>query len=168
MKTIVVGLALTIWTTLALAQNEAARQNAGDRFFPGLARVMTDAQRESLRTVLASQYSQIQPLERQLRSSRQALLSEITSGSFNEANARQDAQVSANAEVELTVIYARALSQMSPPLSAAQIQQMKSFQPGQFQREGDGAQEGVSTPPASHLPLPPDLPRDSNGLPVVN
>jgi len=167
MKITVVGLALTIWTTLTFAQNEAVRQNTGDRFFPGLARVLTDAQRESLRTALASQYSQIQPLERQLRSSRQAILSEITSGSFNEANARQDAQASANAEAELTVIYARALSQMSPPLSADQIQQIKSFQPGQFQRGGDGAQEGASSP-ASHLPLPPDLPRDSNGLPVVN
>jgi Spy/CpxP family protein refolding chaperone len=168
MKKLIIFIVAATLATAGFAQNEAARQNAGDRFFPGLARVLTDAQRDSLRTVLSSQLSQIQPLERQLRSSRQAILSEITSGNFNEANARQNAQASANAEAELTVIYARALSQMSPPLSAEQVQQIKSFQPGQFQRGGDGAPEGASTPPASHLPLPPDLPRDSNGLPVTN
>ncbi|HEY3760849.1 MAG TPA: periplasmic heavy metal sensor [Verrucomicrobiae bacterium] len=170
MKKILIFVILVGWLTLASAQNQAARQNAGDRFFPGLARVLTDAQRESLRAVLASQYAQIQPLEKKMRASRQALLDQIAGGNFNEDAAHQAAQTSADAEVELTVIYARALSQMTPPLSADQIQQIKNFQPGpgQFQRGGNAAEEGTSTPPPSHLPLPPELPHDSNGLPVVN
>jgi Spy/CpxP family protein refolding chaperone len=166
MKRIIIFIAVAGWVTVVSAQNQAARQNPGDRFFPGLARVLTDAQRESLRTSLTAEYGQIQPLERTMRSSRQALLNDITSGNFNEAAARQDAQTSANAEAELTVLYAKALSQMTPPLSADQIGQIKSFQPGQFQR--GGTDDTPSTPPQSHLPLPAPLPQDSNGLPIVN
>ncbi len=166
MKRIIIFIAVAGWVTLASAQNQAARQNAGARFFPGLAQVLTDAQRESLQTALKSDYGQIQPLEQKIRASRQALLDEITGGNFNEATARQNAEASANAEAELIVIYARALSQMTPPLSATQIEQMKSFQPGRLQRGGADATQ--SSPPESHLPMPPELPRDSNGLPVVN
>jgi len=166
MKRIIIFIVVAGWVTVVSAQNKGARQNPGDRFFPGLARVLTDAQRESMRTALKAEYSQIQPLEQTLRSSRQALLDEITSGNFNEAAARQDAEASARAEAELTVIYAKALSQMTPPLSEAQIGQMKNFQPGQLQR--GGADDTPSPPPESHLPLPPPLPQDSNGLPVMN
>ncbi|HEY1662593.1 MAG TPA: periplasmic heavy metal sensor [Verrucomicrobiae bacterium] len=166
MKRIIIFTVMVGWVTVASAQNHGDRQNAGGRFFPGLAQVLTDTQRASLQTALQSEYSQIKPLEQKMRTSRQALLDEIANGNFNEAAAQQDAQSSAQAEAELTVIYARALSQMTPSLSAAQIGQMKSFQPGQFQR--GGAEATPSSPPESHLPLPPTLPQDSNGLPVVN
>jgi Spy/CpxP family protein refolding chaperone len=168
MKTIVVCLVITIWTTLAFAQNQPARQNAGDRVFPGIGRVLTDAQRESLRDALKSHFADLQPLEQKMRASRQALLDQISSGNFDETVARQNAQAAADAEVELTVIYAKALSQMTPPLSPDQIQQIRTFQPGQFQRGAEVGQPDSSAPPQSHLPLPPELPRDSNGLPVVN
>jgi Spy/CpxP family protein refolding chaperone len=167
MKKLIILITIVAWTILASAQN-GVRLNAGDRLFPGLTQVLTDAQRESLRAALKLQYGQMQPLAEQMRVSRQALLSEITDGSFNEASARQDAQAAANAEAELTVIYARALSQMSPPLSAAQIQQVRNFQPSQFQRGAGANDAGQSVPPAPQLPMPPEMPRDSNGLPVVN
>jgi Spy/CpxP family protein refolding chaperone len=164
MKRIICFILMTGWVAVASAQNQSSRPNAGDRLFPALTRVLTDAQRESLRTTLESQSAQIQSLERTMRTSRQALLDEITGGNFDEAAARQNAQASASAEADLTVIYAKALSQMNPPLSAEQIGQIKSFSPGQSRR---GADAGDSAP-GQHLPLPAPLPQDSNGLPVVN
>lgn len=168
MKRTLILILLAGWVTLASAQNQAVRQNAGERVFPGIGRVLTDAQRESLRVVLKSHYADLQPLEQKMRASRQALIDQISSGNFDEMVARENAQTAADAEVELTVIYARALSQMTPPLSPDQIQQIRTFQPGQLQRGEDAGQPDTSTPPQSHLPLPPELPRDSNGLPVVN
>lgn len=151
----------------AAAQTPGQRQPAfgiGDRFFPALGRVLTDAQRKSFHAALASQFQKIPPLEEKMRSSRLALLDEIAGGKFDEAAARQSAQDSAQAEAELTVIIAKALSQMQPPLSAQQIEQLKNFQPGQFQPPA--ASQTVIAPPPK-MNLPPPLPRDSNDLPIV-
>lgn len=154
---IVAGLA-----TVASAQQNGAN-GITDRFFPALGRLLTDDQHQSLRSLLQSQRGQLQPLEREMRTSRQALLNQITSGQFDENLARQYADQSAKAESELAVIFARALSQMQPPLSAQQIKQLKNFQPGRFQDFDEG---GGDAPP-SHMKLPPPLPRDTNDLPVV-
>ena len=62
------------------------------------------------------------------------------------------------------VIYARALSQMQPPLSPSQLQQLQNFQPGQLRQQ---AIPKTNAAPEKHLDLPPPLPRDSNDLPVV-
>ena len=97
-----------------------------------------------------------------MRASRKALLDEITSGQFDEAAARQNADESAKAEAELTVVFAGALSQMQPPLSAQQIGQMKNFQPRQGRQ-----QPQTEVAPRPKMDLPPPLPRDSNDLPVV-
>ena len=152
---------------VAPAQNEPQRPAvfaAGERFFPALNRVLTDEQRQSLRAALQPQRDKISPLEEKVRASRRALLDAAASGKFDENLVRQSAEASAGAEAELTVIYVRALSQMQPPLSARQLQQLKNFQPGQFQAP-------FGPPPASapekHLALPPPLPRDTNDLPVV-
>ncbi|MGO8765148.1 MAG: Spy/CpxP family protein refolding chaperone [Limisphaerales bacterium] len=164
MKKIILCVLLLGWVVTMPAQNQPSRQNAGDRYFPEIGRLLTDEQRASLQTALGPQLGQIQSLAKQMRASRQALLDEITSGKFDEATARQNAKASAEAEGELTVIYAKALSEIQPPLSAEQIRQIRSIQPRQLPR-------GTSTPPAApevHLPLPPSLPRDSNGLPIMN
>jgi Spy/CpxP family protein refolding chaperone len=156
--------------TLALvgaASLAPAQQNGGngitDRFFPALGRLLTDDQRQSLRDLMVSQRDQLQPLERQIRTSRQALLNQITSGQFDENQARQYAEQSAKAESELTLIFAKALSQMQPPLTAQQIRQLKNFQPGRLQ----DFDQGGGDEPQSHMKLPPPLPRDTNDLPVV-
>jgi Spy/CpxP family protein refolding chaperone len=138
----------------------------GDRFFPALNRVLTDEQRSSLRAALEPQRDKMQPLEEKLRVSRKALLDEIASGKFDEAAARQNADESADAEAELTVIFAKAISEMKPPLSAQQIGQMKDFQPGQGQGQFQSAPQTESAP-RPHMDLPPPLPRDSNDLPIV-
>jgi Spy/CpxP family protein refolding chaperone len=136
----------------------------GDRFFPALGRVLTDDQRQSLRQIVLAQREQMQPLEQQVRAARQNMLSQITAGGqFDENLVRQYAEQSAKAETELTVMFAKDLSQMQPPLSAAQVRQLRSFQPGRFQDLPDAP--GVE--PQSRMKLPPPLPRDTNDLPVV-
>jgi Spy/CpxP family protein refolding chaperone len=144
-----------------------AQQNGGngitDRFFPALGRLLTNDQRQSLRSLMAAQRDQLQPLEREVRTSRQALLNQIMSGQFDESVVRQYAEQSARAESELTVIFAKALSQMQPPLTAQQIRQLRNFQPGRFQDSDQAGEEE----PQPHMKLPPPLPRDTNDLPVV-
>jgi Spy/CpxP family protein refolding chaperone len=152
---------------VATAQNQPQRPQplaAGGRFFPALNRVLTDEQRQSLRVALEPQRDKMPALEEKARASRRALLDAALGGKFDENLVRQSAEASAGAEAELTVIYARALSQMRPPLLEQQLQELKNFQPGQFQ-----AQSGPPTvsAPDKHLELPPPLPRDTNDLPVL-
>jgi Spy/CpxP family protein refolding chaperone len=145
----------------------SAQQNGntgmGERFFPAIGRVLTDEQRQSLRLIIIAERAQLQPLEKELRSSRQAIVGQIGSGTFDENAVRQEAAQYAQAEADLTVLFAKALSQMEPPLSTNQIQQLKNFQGARFQ---DAPDDPSATPPA-HLKLPPQLPRDTNDLPVV-
>jgi len=154
---ILAGMAVT-----ASAQ-QAPVNTIGDRFFPALGRVLTDDQRQSLRQIILARRDQMRPLEQQLRAARLGLLGQIAGGQFDENLVRQYAEQSARAESELTVIFARDLSQMQPPLSAQQIKQLKNFQPGRFQDNQDDS----GPPPESHFKLPPPLPRDTNDLPIV-
>jgi Spy/CpxP family protein refolding chaperone len=164
-----IAIAFANFAPPAQAQTPGQRQQgfgAGDRFFPALNRVLTDEQRQSFRAAIGSQSEKIQPLEEKMRESRKALLDEIAGGKFDEAAARQGAEESAKAEAELTVIFAKALSQMQPPLSAQQIEQMKNFQTGQNQQQSQSAPQ-PEVAPRPKMDLPPPLPRDSNDLPVV-
>lgn len=147
---------------VASAQRDPANDVA-DRLFPAIGRVLTDDQRQSLGQIMLSERAQLLPLEQQMRASRQALISQIVGGDFNEDLIRQYANQSAQAQTELTVIFAKALSQMQPALSAQQISQLKNVQPGRLQ---DYSAQGGPTP-QSHMKLPPALPRDTNDLPVV-
>jgi Spy/CpxP family protein refolding chaperone len=164
-----ISIAFANFVPPAQAQTPGQRQQdfgGGDRFLPALSRVLTEDQRKSFRAAIESQSEKIRLLGEKIRASRTALFDEITSGKFNEGAARQNADESAKAEAELAVIFARALSEMKPPLSARQIEQMKNFQPGQGQFQFQSApQTGVAPPPK--MDLPPQLPRDSNDLPVV-
>jgi Spy/CpxP family protein refolding chaperone len=152
------------FVSIAPAQNpqDPRADGMGERVFPMLGRVLTDEQRQSLRQIMESQRDQIQPLMEKIRTSRQALLNEITGGKFDENAARQYAEQSAKTEAELTVIFAKALSQMQPPLSPGQIGQLKNFPPARSRPQA--AQTNL---PPLHLALPPPLPRDTNDLPVV-
>lgn len=160
-------VALAGLVSSATAQTPGQRPpvfGGGDRFFPALTRVLTDAQRKSFRALLALQSEKIPPLEEKILASRRALLDEIAGGKFDETVALQNAQDSAQAEAELALIVARALSQMQPPLSAQQIEQLKNSQPGPAQPPV-APLVSVASPPK--VDLPPPLPRDSNDLPIV-
>jgi len=164
-RTIIFLLSILIMSLeiIASAQQQAQANAIGDRFFPALGRVLTDAQRQSLRQIVLTQREEMLPLEQQLRAAREGLLNQVADGQFDESAVRQYAKQSAKAESELTVMFARDLSQMQPPLSAQQVRQLRSFQPGRFQ----GGQDDSGPAPESHLKLPPPLPRDTNDLPIV-
>jgi Spy/CpxP family protein refolding chaperone len=156
----ITGLTITV----SAQQGPFNAANAtGDRFFPALGRVLTDDQRQSLRQIVQAQREQMRPLEQQLRAARQNMLGQITGGQFDESLVRQYAEQSAKAEAELTVMFAKDLSQMQPPLSAAQVKQLKDFQSGRFQDLPDAP----GAEPQPHMKLPPPLPRDTNDLPMV-
>lgn len=135
------------------------------RFFPMLGRLLTDQQRLSLLRNMDSQRDQIRPLQERIRISRAALMNQVISGKFDEKRARQYAAQSAYAEAQLTVVFAKALSQMQPPLTARQIAQLKGFKGGRFFGFRD---EAEAPAPEVHLKMPPALPQDTNGLPIVN
>ena len=164
---LLLSLALAGFAATTFAQQNAA--GLGERLFPRVGHVLTTEQRQSFQQILEAQGAQIRPLVEKLQASRQAMLNQAVSGNFDENLVRQYAVQSANAEADLTVIFARALSRMQPPLSAEQVAQLKNFQPGRFRgaRNGDGDDESEAAPEV-HLKLPPPLPRDTNDLPVVN
>lgn len=145
---------------------QAAPGGGGDRYFPMVNRVLTASQRQALFQILGAQRERIRTLEESIRASRQAMLNQVAAGKFDENLIRKYAMQSAEAEADVTVIFARALSQMKPPLSPQQIAQIRNFEPGRFRE----ARRGSDAPPAPevHLKLPPSLPTDTNGLPIVN
>src|SRR5215472_756517 len=93
---IIIGLAVS-----ASAQNQG--YGMGERAFPLINRILTDDQRQSLQQMIVSQREQIRPLEEKMRSSREALLNQITSGNFDEKLANQYADETARAEADLLV-----------------------------------------------------------------
>jgi Spy/CpxP family protein refolding chaperone len=165
LRCVLLLIVLVSMETAASAQQEAGN-GSGERFFPMLSRVLTVNQRQSLLQSLASERGQIRPLEEKLHASRVAMLNQIAGGSFDENLVRQEATQSAAAEADLSVIFARALSKMQPPLSAQQVAQLKNFDPGHF-RQARGETDPQLAPEV-HLKLPPSLPTDTNGLPIVN
>jgi Spy/CpxP family protein refolding chaperone len=166
-RSAVILLAAAVLAPSALAQPAPGTRPlafaAGQRLVPGVNRVLTDAQRRALRAALETQRVKILPLAKQLLKSRRAVLDAAVAQEFDEAVVRRDAADAAEAEAKLTVIYARALAEMKPPLSAQQREQLKNFARGP-------APARAAEPPAApgkHLPLPPPLPRDTNDLPVM-
>jgi Spy/CpxP family protein refolding chaperone len=165
---LVLSVAITGLAVSTRAQQNAAN-GVGERLFPMISHVLTAQQRTSLQQSLEGQRAQIRPLVEKMQASRQAMLNQVVSGGFDETLVRQYAAQSANAEADLTLIFARALSHMQPPLSAQQIAQLKNFQPGRFKEaRNGGAQDESEAVPEVHLKLPPPLPRDTNDLPMVN
>lgn len=160
------SLAIIGFAGAASAQNQG--YGMGERAFPMINRLLTDEQRQSLQKIIVPQRDQIRLLEEKIRDSRQALLNQIASGSFDENLVNQYAGETSKAEADLMVIYARALSQMQPKLSEQQIAQLKNFQPGRFRASRDESDRDEPAAPEVHMKLPPPLPRDTNDLPVVN
>lgn len=169
-RTLSLLFSLTIFGLAVSAPAQQSANGVGERLFPMVAHVLTAEQRQSLQQILESQRAQIRPLVEKLQATRQAMVNQVVTGGFDEGVVRQYAAQSAGAEADLAVIFARALSQMQPPLSAQQIAQIKSFQPGGHLREhrNDGAEDESQAAPEVHLKLPPPLPTDTNGLPMVN
>jgi Spy/CpxP family protein refolding chaperone len=123
---------------------------AGER----LLSVLTQDQKSSLRAAMEKQREKSRELEEQLRDARRELVTLGFSGKFDEAAIREKAMAAAKLEAELTVLRAKALSEMRPPLNAEQLEKLRSAGP---MNEGADRSE---TPRRRQ-----DIPRDENGLP---
>jgi Spy/CpxP family protein refolding chaperone len=138
-----------------------------------LMRVLTPEQRESLMDANRSNQAQTQDLEERIRTARKAILEASLAPKFDEANLRAKLEAAAKLEADLTVLRAKTLAKMEPPLSEEQIKQITAgpiggnmpqrFQ-GQFPGAGpDGARR--ERLPFGNQPLPPPEDGPRNGPP---
>ena len=121
--------------------------------------VLTPEQRESMRKLLADSREGIHALEEQLRTARQDAFTATLGTNYDETVVRQKLEAAAQIEVQLNLIRARAVSKLQPPLSAEQIEQLKS--PAEPRHLIRGPQSPAKTP----APRPPAGLRDENDLP---
>jgi Spy/CpxP family protein refolding chaperone len=101
---------------------------------PGLAQMvneLTDEQRQSLRAAMQSQREKMRDIEMKVRDARKEMFEAAVSGKFDEAVVRTKAEGVAKLEAERSVLMAKALSQMTPPLTPEQIEKIKNAQPPQ-------------------------------------
>jgi Spy/CpxP family protein refolding chaperone len=121
--------------------------------------VLTPEQRSSWRTAMAEQRDKFREIQGKLIPARKDLFDAILSGKSDEAAIRQKAQAVASLQAELTVIQAKALSQVHPPLTAEQVEKLRGG-------EG-GASEGRPNleSRARRQLAPPQSGTDENGLP---
>ena len=128
------------------------------RFAPGVERVfsvLTDEQRASFREAMEAQAEKLGDLEQKAREARRDLFETALTDKFEESAFREKALAAAKLEAELTVIRAKALAKMKPPLSAEQIQNL---------RRPPETQEGEAE--TQRRRRRPESPRDEHGLPL--
>jgi len=128
------------------------------RFAPGFERffsILTEEQRASLREAMQAQREKMRAVEEKLRDARKEIFEAGLKEKFDEEAIREKATAAAKLDAELTVLRAKAFSQMRPALSAEQIEKLKKLPaPGS---EGQGQNERPRRRP--------DVQRDENGLP---
>jgi Spy/CpxP family protein refolding chaperone len=130
----------------------------GGQFLPMLQRVLTEEQRTSLRSAMEAQREQARALEEKLRDARRELLKASVLDPFDEDGVRSKALEVGKLDAEMTVLRAKAFSQMKPALSKEQIEELRNPPP----MDGGGNRgENFSLP--GHRPAGP---RDENDLPV--
>ena len=122
----------------------------------GLYNVMTEQQRTSYQEAMRDIRPQFLQLDSQLRAARRDLFDTSVSTKFDEAVVRQKAQAVANIEAEITVLRVKALSQVQPPMTPGQIEQIKAEQAAPVRPFQRPLQSGTGAPSANH---------DPNGLP---
>jgi Spy/CpxP family protein refolding chaperone len=135
---------------------------------PGLGplmNVLTEDQRSSLRTAMENQRAQIRELEGKRRDARRAALETTLTGKFDEEAVRARAMDVAKLDVEIAVLQAKALSQMTPPLTPGQIEKVKNAVPPQGGPGFGNGQRGMRRGPPGSVPAPAPG-RDDNDLPV--
>lgn len=106
----------------------------GSQFFTLVDRVLTDDQKASLRTAMESRGDQMRDIEDKLRAAHRELLKAAMMEKFDEDSVRAKATEVSKLDIELAVLRAKAFSEMQPPLSPDQIQQLRRM-PG---RDGEG------------------------------
>jgi Spy/CpxP family protein refolding chaperone len=122
-----------------------------------LTSVLTEEQRASLRQAMEKNQEKIRDIERRAREARRAMLETSLAEEFNESKVKEKALAAAKIEAELTVMRAKALAELQPPLTDEQRSRLKDML-----SRGPGSESGAGARPPRH----PDIPRDQNGLPL--
>lgn len=119
--------------------------------------VLTPEQRESMRAAAEADREKTSELERQIRDARKSALDALAEPKFDEADLRKKLDTAAKLETELTILRARALSKIEPPLSQEQIERIKSGQVQPLRRPAPGTpkKEAPEKLPFGNQPLPP-------------
>src|SRR5437588_2638643 len=104
---------------------------------------------------MQAQREKMRELEEKLRDARKEIFMAGLKEKFDEETVRQKALVAANLDAELTVLRAKAFSQMRPSLSAEQIEKLKNLPPA-----------GVGDNQPERPRRRPDIQRDEHGLPL--
>jgi Spy/CpxP family protein refolding chaperone len=148
-------------------QGDRQRDNRPDqRMQPGagvplMERVLTEEQRESMRDIMKSQREKMQGMQETIRVARKELMKASLAESFDEEGVRAKALVVAKLEADLTVLRAKAISQVQPPLSAEQIERIINPPPqGRLQ-----PRNGEPRPGDRRGDRPPHGPRDGSDQP---
>jgi Spy/CpxP family protein refolding chaperone len=119
-----------------------------------LVNLLTQEQRTSLRKAMEENGVQLRQLDQKFRTARREMLEASLAQPFDETAYRQKAMAAAKIEIDLAVLRAKAMSKIDPPLSAEQLDQLKSIPepnaPPQERPERKSRFDG---------------PRDENGLP---
>lgn len=100
----------------------------GDPFVERFVNVLTDEQKESFRKASEGQRDKSRELEEKLRDARKAILEATLAEKLDEDALRKKFMDAAKIDADLTVLRAKALSQVKPPLSKEQIEKLKAPQ----------------------------------------
>jgi len=134
-----------------------------------LERVLTEDQRFSLREAMEKQREKMRETEEKLRPLRKELLEAGLAEKFDEKAVRKLALEVGKLDAEITVLRAKAMSQIKPALSAEQMEKIKNpppFEPGEFRRNFQGNPD--NNRPNNRNDARPNRdrgPRDENDLP---
>jgi Spy/CpxP family protein refolding chaperone len=124
--------------------------------------VLTDEQRTSYQAALGRERGLMMELQTKLRVARQELVNASVGQKFDENVMRQKALAVSRLEAEMTVLRAKALSEVQPPLTPEQIEKMKTRQPGPARPLRQGERPALRPPPAAAAV---NTNQDVNGLP---
>lgn len=124
----------------------------------GFMGVLNEEQRMSMRGVLQEQREKMRDLEEKLRKARQETMETALEGKFNESAVRKKAMEQAKIEAEMSVLRAKALSEVKPPLTPEQIERLKNPPVPQFGGQRAG-------PPQGREGMPNPGPRRGDDLP---
>jgi hypothetical protein len=138
-------------------ERSSGAMRAPGSYTPGPERiftVLTQEQRMSLREVMLENREQSQEMERKIRNLRAELLDDALARDFREEAFRRKAMEVAKLEAERMTMMAKAFSQVQPPLSSRQVEQLKRSGPPQS-NNSDRNRQRNSRPPRDRNDQPP-------------
>jgi len=125
--------------------------------------VLTDEQRASYLAAMNKQGARIMELQAQLRVAQQNFVTASVEQKFDENAMREKAMAAYRIDAEIAVLKAKAMSEVQPPLTAEQIQKIKTGQPGPMRPLRPQQQRQLERPAPQNSPASTN--QDVNGLP---